>query len=170
MLKEEQPEETREYLFKKVQQARRLQENIRRRNSTLIQITRCILDRQKEFFVTGKKELKPFTMTEAAQQLDLNVSTVSRAVNEKYLQCCYGLYPFSFFFAKGISKEKDFVSAVKVRDQLMGLIGQEDKKNPYSDASLAALLGSQGFAISRRTVAKYREMVGIPDCRGRKEF
>lgn len=170
MLKEEQPKETREYLIKKVQQAQKLQENIRRRNSTLIQITRCILDVQKEFFVTGKKELKPFTMTEAAQQLDLNVSTVSRAVNEKYLQCCYGSYPVSFFFAKGVSKEKDSVSAVKVREQLAGLIEQEDKKTPYSDASLAALLGSQGFAISRRTVAKYREMMEIPDCRGRKEF
>lgn len=170
MLKEVSPGETKDYLWKKVQQAQLLQENIRRRNGTLINITRCILDMQQEFFVTGKKVLRPFTMTDAARQLDLSISTVSRAVNEKYLQCCFGLYPLSFFFAKGVNSKNDSVSAVEIRDQLNRLIDKEDKKKPYSDSALAGLLESKGLEISRRTVAKYREMMGIPDCRGRKEF
>lgn len=170
MLKEVSPGETKDYLWKKVQQAQLLQENIRRRNGTLINITRCILDMQQEFFVTGKKVLRPFTMTDAARQLDLSISTVSRAVNEKYLQCCFGLYPLSFFFAKGVNSKNDSISAVEVRDQLNRLIDKEDKKKPYSDSALAGLLESKGLEISRRTVAKYREMMGIPDCRGRKEF
>ena len=133
-------------------------------------ITKCILDVHQEFFTSGDKALRPFTMTEAAQRLDLSVSTVSRAVNEKYLQCCYGLFPLSFFFAKSISGKDDPVSAVKVRTQLGELIKNEDKKKPYSDSVLAELLAVQGLKISRRTVAKYREMMEIADCRGRKEF
>lgn len=170
MMKGECPEETKEYLCQKLGQARKLQENIRRRNTTLMDITKCILEVHQEFFTSGDKALRPFTMTEAAQQLDLSVSTVSRAVNEKYLQCCYGLFPLSFFFAKSISGKDDCVSAVKVRTQLGELIKNEDKKKPYSDSALAELLAGQGLKISRRTVAKYREMMEIADCRGRKEF
>ena len=106
----------------------------------------------------GEQSLRPFRLKDAAQKLSVHESTVSRAIRDKHLQCCWGTYPLSFFFSRGIMQE------------LKRLIDEEDKKKPHNDQQLSELLTEQGYDISRRTVAKYRESMGIPNSRGRKQF
>ena len=101
MMQTEEDQEVRAYLSRQIKRAQEMQEYIGKRKATLISLTKCIVDIQKDFFIHGGSNIRPFSMTEAAQMLRMNVSTVSRAVNDKYLQCCWGLYPLAFFFRKG---------------------------------------------------------------------
>lgn len=176
MLKSTDSSEVQEYLLNKVNQVKHLQEYIGKRNTTLLNLSRCIVDAQIDFFLYGKKALKPFRMSEAAKILEVHESTISRAVKSKYLQCCWGLYPLSYFFQKGFSDSHTSenvnagVATVHIKEELKRIIDTEDKKKPYSDQKIATLLEQRGMQISRRTVAKYRESLGIPSGTGRKEF
>ena len=166
----ETDKEVRVYLKKKLDQAELIRENIRKRNDTLSRLTVCLVRHQQDFFRTGNRSLlKPYQMTEAAEELDVHTSTVSRAVKDKFLQCAWGIYPLGFFFARSITRDEDAsVSAEHVRNLLEELIRNEDKTRPFSDQQLALLLEKQGVEIARRTVAKCRTSMRIPDCRGRK--
>ncbi len=163
--------EVRSYLKKKLDQAELIRDNIRKRNDTLSRLTVCLVRHQQDFFRTGNKALlKPFQMTEAAEELDIHTSTVSRAVKDKFLQCTWGIFPIGFFFARSITRDDDSsVSTEQVRERLAELIRNENKKKPFSDQELSLLLEKQGIEIARRTVAKCRMTMGIPDCRGRRE-
>ena len=111
-----------------------------------------------------------------AESLEIHESTVSRAVRQKYLQCTWGIFPLSHFFAKAACTDESApqvqteATASDVKRALAELVAAEDHKKPYSDRVLAEQLGSQGFVISRRTVAKYREQLGIPGAAGRREY
>lgn len=120
----------------------------------------------------GKQSLRPFRLKDAAQKLSVHESTVSRAIRDKHLQCCWGTYPLSFFFSRGIMQEEEQgqVATFAIKQELKRLIDEEDKKKPHNDQQLSELLTEQGYDISRRTVAKYRESMGIPNSRGRKQF
>lgn len=166
------PKEVQQYLSEKVKQIEQVQSSIAKRSSTLLELTKCLVAEQEDFFMYGKGHLRPYRMRDAAEALQVHESTVSRAVKEKYLQCCWGIFPLGYFFSKGFYKEesKENIATDQIKEKLQELIGGEDKKKPLSDQKLANLLNEAGVEISRRTVAKYRESLGIPDCRGRKEF
>lgn len=172
MLRSDCGDEVKEYLHQKVSQVRQVQDCIVRRGSTLLNLARCIVEVQKGFFLFGEQSIRPFRLKDAAQKLDVHESTVSRAIKDKYLQCCWGTYPLSFFFSKGVrqEEEQEAVATFSIKNELRQLIGEEDKKKPYNDQKLSELLTERGFEISRRTVAKYRESMGIPNSRGRREF
>lgn len=169
MMQTEEDQEVRAYLSKQIKKAQEMQEYIGKRKATLISLTKCIVDFQKDFFIHGGSSIKPFSMTEAAQMLRMNVSTVSRAVNDKYLQCCWGLYPLAYFFPKGTGVGQETkISTEQIKQKIRLLLEAEDKGQPYSDQKLSEILKQEGILISRRTVAKYREAMLIPDCRGRR--
>lgn len=172
MYQTSEDESVKDYLKEKITQIEQMRDAITRRHSTLLELSRCILDVQKEFFLYGEDELHPFRMKDAAERLDVHESTISRAVRDKYLQCCWGIYPLSYFFSKALNQNDDesSVSTNKVKRQLEQYIKYEDKQHPYSDQKLAELFEEEEIKISRRTIAKYREEMGIPNCRGRKDF
>ena len=127
----------------------------------MMNLVNCIVKEQQEFFQKGEMYLRPFRMSEAAKLLSMHESTISRAIKNKYLQCCWGTYPFSYFFPKGLQNaDEEAVASLHVK---------EDKKHPLSDQQMADLFAKRGTKISRRTVAKYREELGFANCRERKE-
>ena len=110
-------------------------------------------------------------LADVAEELGIHASTVSRAVQEKYLQCDRGVFPLHGFFSKAMAKtEEGTVSADSIKERLKTIIGEEDKRKPLSDRELTEKLVAEGIQISRRTVAKYREAMGIPGAGGRKEY
>lgn len=170
MLREEPSGETREYILQKLRQAEWAVQCVNRRESTLLETARLIVDAQKDFFLLPGRRLKPLRMVDIAQQMQVHESTVSRAVKEKYLQCDKGVFLLADFFVKAMGDKGGNISTDDVRCRLAELISAEDKKKPLSDRELAEQLSAEGFSISRRTVAKYREAMGVPGAAGRKEF
>lgn len=163
--------ETKEYLSEKLRQIEQVQEHITRRNSTLMELAKYLLDKQEPFFRYGEREIRPLRMKDAAEVIGVHESTISRAVRDKYLQCPWGIYPLNFFFSAGVSNEdNEQISNRKIKTAIRELVEEEDKKNPVSDQRLCDLLKNQGISVSRRTVAKYREDLGIGSTRERKEW
>lgn len=172
MLKTNCSKEVKDYLFDKFRQAEEIQACIQKRGSTLMSLAKCIVNVQRDFFMTGENSLKTFHLYEAAEVIGCHESTVSRALKDKYLQCCWGIYPLSFFFPKGLGNQyaSPHMTTLKVKEKLKEVIEQEDKEKPYSDKKITELLNAGGIDISRRTVVKYREEMNIPNSRGRKNF
>lgn len=163
--------QVKEYLTGKLRQAKWVMRSVEQRRSTLLSCANCIVERQEAFFRRGPGHLKPMTLADVAQVLEVHESTVSRAVKDKYLQCAHGVFPLGYFFSRALSAAGgDSVSAEQARTALKQLIDGEDKKKPLSDQKLCQLLSDQGIEISRRTVAKYRDELGIPSTTGRKEY
>lgn len=160
----------REYLYQKFQQADWVNKCLEQRNATLLKITRQIIVNQKNFFLNGPDHLKAVTQTELSRQIGLNNSTVSRAIRQKYLECFWGVYPLKYFFSTK-NVDNDFtVTNSQIRKKLQQLILEEDKFHPLSDQKIASLFEKDGMHIARRTVAKYRMELGIPDTSKRKLF
>ena len=163
-------EKTKEYLTKKLKQAEWVMQCIRKRESTLLETARCIADRQQDFFLNRDGELSPLRMADVAEALSCHESTVSRAVQGKYIQCERGVFPMHYFFSTALGGEGEkAVSAESVKNRLKKLIEAEDRKKPLSDRALTEQLEREGIRISRRTAAKYRESMGIPTASGRKQ-
>ena len=158
------------YIKDKVQAATQLIQCIERRKSTLYQVTQVIIEQQKEFWQKGVSHLKPLTLADVAKALDMNISTVSRATSGKYLQTPRGTYSFAYFFASGLSSKHQDVSSTSVKNVIKGLIDSEEPKKPLSDAKLTETMAKDGIKVSRRTVTKYREELGIPSSRHRKRY
>lgn len=163
------------YIKDKVRQAEWACHCVDQRNKTLYLLTEEIVRVQSAFFENGKSAMAVLTQKSAAEKLGVNESTISRAVREKYLQCRFGIFPLQYFFSRGSGTEKVHQteaggSAEAIKEQMRHLIEKENKKKPYSDRILAELLEKEGVKISRRTVAKYREAMGMPDASGRKLF
>ena len=168
MLRKGANAETEKYIAEKLKQAEWALQCISRREATLRQTAEVIVCRQADFFSGG--QLKPLRLTDVAEELNVHVSTVSRAVKEKYLQCGRGVFPLSAFFSTAVQTAEGTVSAESIRERLKALIQLEDKKKPFSDRELTEKLTAEGVQISRRTVAKYREAMGIAGASGRKSF
>jgi len=128
------------------------------------------VERQERFFRQGAGHLQPLTLADVAAEAGIHESTVSRAVKDKYIQCVHGVFPMSHFFGRALPAGGDGVSSEQVKVAIRALVEDEDKKKPLSDQKLCQLLAVQGFVLSRRTVAKYRDEMGIPSTSGRKEF
>ena len=164
LLRDTEDKEVRDYLTGKANQAKWVVKSIDQRRSTLLQCAQRVAQRQESFFRKGPGFLRPLTMGEVAQAVGIHESTVSRAVKDKYLQCDWGVYPLSYFFSRSLGEDNASPEGAKVL--LKRLVGQEDK--PLSDQKLCEEMARQGCVISRRTVAKYREELGIPNASGRK--
>lgn len=161
-------EEEREYFKTKLSQARWVIQCVSKRNEFLLMCAEAIAREQTAFFQGQSNYILPITMTQLADQLDVSPSTISRAVNEKYISCCHGTFPMSYFFSTAVNKEVD-ASKSEVISVLQELIEMESKEKPYSDQQLAEQLTQRGFSISRRTVAKYRGEFSIPSATMRRK-
>ena len=172
MLREGTNAEAEEYISEKLKQAEWALQCISRRESTLQQVAECIVRRQHIFFREPHGQLAPLRLADVAEELGIHESTVSRAVKEKYLQCDRGVFQLHDFFSKAMAKteESGTVSADSIKDRLKTIIDGENKNKPFSDRELTEKLVDEGIQISRRTVAKYREAMGIAGASGRKAY
>ena len=171
LLNETENQEAVRYIKDKLDSARKIQACVDQRRDTLQELGALILKRQIDFFKNGREFLKPLTQKEAAQEMEVSPSTVSRAVKDKYLQCPWGTYPLSFFFSVGGSETEGAKETPEsIKACIQKFIQEENKKKPYSDRILTEKLRETGISISRRTVAKYREALGIGDALSRKVF
>ncbi|MCZ2472803.1 RNA polymerase factor sigma-54 [Aquirufa ecclesiirivi] len=145
---------------------------IQQRQGTLLKTMHSIVAQQYDFFLTGDdSSLKPMKMKEIAALIEMDVSTVSRVVSAKSVQTDFGIYPLKYFFSEGITHESgEDVSTREVKNILRDIIEQEPAHEPYPDETLELLLAEKGFVVKRRTVAKYREQLGIPVARLRKNL
>lgn len=161
--------ETRQYIRKKVESARWFISSIYQRKITMLKVMEAIIEKQREFFEKGPEYIKPLIMREIAEMIDMDISTVSRVANGKYVQMDYGVYELKFFFNERIENEDgEEISTRKIKNRIKEIIEDEDPKKPLSDDKLSALLKSEGFPIARRTVAKYREQLQVPVARLRR--
>jgi RNA polymerase sigma-54 factor len=162
---------TREFIGTNLRNARWLLDAVRQRHATLLRVIKVVVEAQREFFEQGPQALKPLPMTLVADQLGIHVATVSRAVNEKYLQTPRGIFPLRMFFSGGTETEDgEAMSWAAVQAKLQEIIDAEDKNKPLSDDALAEELKKAGIDIARRTVAKYRNQLNIPSARQRREY
>lgn len=145
---------------------------LRQRQETLFDTMRIIVNRQKEFFLTGDEStLKPMVLKDIAQIRGTDISVISRATANKYVMTQWGIFPLKLFFNEGLQHESgEEVSSREIQSLLKNVISEENKRKPYSDEQLCAILRKNGYEIARRTVAKYREKLSIPVARLRKEF
>lgn len=159
------------YAKEKVDRAQGFIDAIKQRRHTLYITMKAIIDWQRRFFQEGdESELRPMILKDIADKTGLDISTISRVSNVKYAQTKWGTFPLRFFFSDGYTTEDgEEMSTRKIKIALKELIDQEDKQHPMSDDILAEKMKEQGFPIARRTVAKYREQMGVPVARLRKE-
>ena len=163
--------ETYKFLREKFESAKWFIACIQQRRETLMKIMRAILERQYEFFEKGPKLLKPMIYKDIAEEIMMDISTISRVVNGKYVQSPMGIHELKYFFSEGLSTDSgEEVSNKHIRERLKEIIEAEDKKAPHSDDKLAELLNGEGIHIARRTVAKYREQLKLPVARLRKQM
>ena len=163
--------EVRDFVRKHLESASALIDAIKFRRDRLKLVAERIVERQADFFEIGPEGLKVLRMSELADELECDPSTISRTVAGKYVQTPRGIFPMRYFFTGGTeSSSGESTSWDSVKTSVQKLIEEEDKKNPYNDDQVAALLNERGIDISRRTVAKYRQQLGIPSSRQRKEF
>ena len=163
--------ETRQFLKNKYESARWFINSINQRRDTLSKVMYAIIEVQEDFFKYGEGNLKPMILQDIAEIIDMDISTVSRVVNGKYVQTDFGVYELKYFFSEGLETESgDEISNKEVKAIIEGIVGQEDKKKPLSDQKIADRLEERGFKIARRTVTKYREQLSIPVARLRKQI
>jgi len=146
-----------DFARKRVQNALMIIKGIESRKTLLKNILKYLVENQKEFFVHGKKYIKPILIKDIAGVLNVHISTVSRAVQNKYVETPVGIFPMRFFFTSGIGE----YSRTSIKEKIKELIDTEEKANPYTDDQIVILLGQQNIKLSRRTVAKYREEMNI---------
>ena len=165
-------EEANRFVKDKYESAATFIKMLKQRQVTLFSIMRAILERQKQFFLTEDESLlRPMVLKDIASDTGYDLSVVSRATSGKYVMTQGGIYPLKFFFNQGIRHESgEDVSSREIQSALKEIIEGEDKKKPYSDEVLCTLLNKRGYEIARRTIAKYRERMGFPVARLRKEL
>ncbi|MFV0346210.1 MAG: RNA polymerase factor sigma-54 [Bacteroidales bacterium] len=165
-------EESFNYVKRKIDEAQWFIDALNQRNQTLMVTMSQIIDFQKEYFLTGDEaKLKPMVLKTVAETTGLDISTISRVSNSKYIQTYFGTYPVKYFFSEGIMNDDgEEISSRKIKSILQECVNNEDKKKPLTDEKLTEILKEQNFNIARRTVAKYREQLDIPVARLRKEL
>ena len=167
-----QGHETMQFVKHKIDSAKWFISAIKQRHTTLMQTMQTILDYQTEYFKNGDtSQLKPMILKDVADRTGLDVSTISRVVNSKYVQTHFGILSLKTLFSEAMTTESgDEVSSHEIKQILKQYVDNEDKRHPMTDEALMDELNKQGYQIARRTVAKYREMLGIPVARLRKEM
>ena len=167
-LKEQADEETKVYLKEKLQQFEWLSKTLGQRKDTILEVGKIIVQHQSAFFEDKQGALKPLMLKDVAKQLDVHESTISRAVNGKYIETDFGVFELRGFFVNKVND--DDTSADEVKQLIATLVKEEDKRKPLSDQKIVELLAEKEQKISRRTVAKYRDALKIPSSSKRKRF
>ena len=160
------------FIKQKLDSAKWFIEAIKQRNQTLIMTMSAIVNFQKEYFLSGdEKKIRPMILKDIAEEITMDISTISRVANSKYVDTPYGTKLIKSFFSEGIKNSKgENISTIEVKKTLENIIDNEDKKKPLTDDQLTKLLNNKGYPIARRTVAKYREMIGVPVARLRRKL
>jgi RNA polymerase sigma-54 factor len=158
------------YVKEKINQAIFLIKSIEQRKSTLYKVLECLIDKQKDFFIFGRQQIKPLTLKEVSEKVNLHESTVSRAIKDKYILTSYGTIKIKDLFATGLSANNDDMATVQVKNEIKRIVDQEDRSKPLSDQIISSILADKNMKISRRTVAKYREELGIKASSMRKRL
>jgi len=163
--------ETKQFLKSKFESARWFINSIQQRRQTMMLVMHEIVHQQEDFFRLGEGHLKPMILKNIAEVIRMDISTISRVVNGKYVQTDFGVYELKYFFSEGLATDDGSeVSNKEVKAIIDGIISDEDKKKPLSDQRIATILSDKGVHIARRTVTKYREQMGTPVARLRKEI
>ena len=160
------------FIKQKLDAAKWFIEAINQRNQTLLITMKTIMDFQKKYFLTGdESNLKPMILKDIAEKIDMDISTISRVANSKYVDTPYGIKLIKSFFSEGITNDKGIeVSTIEIKKELQSIIDNENKSKPFTDDELTKKINEKGYPIARRTVAKYREMIGAPVARLRKKL
>jgi RNA polymerase sigma-54 factor len=171
LLNPDTPDETREYIKRKLNSAQWLIDSIQQRRGTLTRVAQAIVDHQTEFVDKGPEAIEPLKMQQIADKVGVHVTTVSRAVDDKWIQTPRGIFPLRRFFVGGtVAADGEEVAWDTVRLKLQEIIDHEDKQHPLSDEALVKELDKHGFQIKRRTVTKYRKAMDIPSSRQRRDW
>ncbi|MHB8903475.1 MAG: RNA polymerase factor sigma-54, partial [Thermoguttaceae bacterium] len=171
MLRSDDSAEAREFIKRKLNSAQWLIESIEQRRSTLTKVSQAIVDHQTEFLDKGLEAIEPLKMQQIADKVGVHVTTVSRAVDDKWIQTPRGIFPLKRFFCGGtMSADGEEVAWDTVRLKLQEIVDGEDKNHPFSDDQLVTELGKHGITVARRTVTKYRKAMNIPSSRQRRNW
>ena len=163
--------ETKNFLKSKFESARWFINSISQRRQTMPAVMQAIVSQQEDFFRLGQGNLRPMILKDIAEIIRMDISTISRVVNGKYVQCDFGVFELKHFFSEGLSTDSgEDVSNKEVKSIIERIISEENKNKPLSDQHIAKMLEKKGFQIARRTVTKYREQLGVPVARLRKEI
>ena len=160
------------FVKQKLDSARWFIDAIKQRQNTMLLTMNAILEYQKEYFYDGDEtKMRPMILKDIADMTNLDISTISRVVNSKYIQTHFGIFPLKYFFSEGMQTDSgEEVSTREIKKILQNCIQAEDKRKPLTDDKLSAILNEKGYQIARRTVAKYREQLGLPVARLRKQL
>jgi len=160
------------FIKQKLDAAKWFIDAINQRNQTLLLTMKAIMDFQKDYFLSGdESDLKPMILKDIAEKIGMDISTVSRVANSKYVDCPYGIKLIKSFFSEGITNNQGIeVSTIEIKKELKEIIEKENKAKPLTDDQLTKIINQKGYPIARRTVAKYREMIGFPVARLRKKL
>ncbi|WP_061809794.1 RNA polymerase factor sigma-54 [Rossellomorea vietnamensis] len=173
-MKDHPDKEVQTYLQEKEQDFRWLLQSLRQRKQTILKVGKILAEKQKSFFLEGPSAIQPLTLKQVADEIDVHESTISRAVKGKYMQTPFGIFELKYFFTSAIRSVKledsEAASARTVKNELQKLIDEEDKKKPLSDQKIVNLLLDKGYDVSRRTIAKYRDQMGITSSTMRKRY
>lgn len=165
------PKGTRDFARKQIEAATALIDAITFRKNRLLEVVEAIVQKQREFFDVGPQGLKVFRMSDLAMELGCDPSTISRTVADKYMQTPRGIFPLRYFFTGGTETEDgESMGWDRVKTRVREIVDAEDHRHPLSDDQIAVLLKKEGIEISRRTVAKYRQQLDIPNARQRRQF
>ena len=170
--KDKELKQTVSFVKQKLDAAKWFIDAIKQRQNTLLRTMKAIIEYQYDFFMEGDEQLlKPMILKDIADRIEMDISTVSRIANSKYIQTEFGIYPLKYFFSEALTTSSgEDVSSREVKSLLKSVIDEEDKKKPLSDEKLEKIMKEKGYNIARRTVAKYREQLNIPVARLRKEI
>jgi len=163
------PKEDKQFLMEKLRSAVGLLKSLDQRNRTIYRVTETLLHLQRDFFERGVEHLKPLTLKDVASTLDLHESTVSRVTSNKFLSCEHGVFCFRYLFSSALHSGLGSISSTSVKSTIKKIVTEEDSLKPLSDQQVAEILRKTGIVIARRTVAKYREEMGIPSQAQRKK-
>jgi len=169
--KEHTPKETRDYIRQRLESARWLINSIHQRRMTIQRVLEAIVRRQRDFFDKGKEYIKPMILKDIADDIGMDISTVSRVTSGKYVQTEHGVFELKYFFSEKMeTAQGEEVSNKVIKDRIRQIIEHEDPKKPLNDQKIAEMLNQEGFLVARRTVAKYREQMMIPVSRLRRRI
>jgi RNA polymerase sigma-54 factor len=160
-----------EYIQNKLRSAQWLIRSIDQRRKTIVKVTECIVEKQREFFDRGIDHLRPMILRDIAEAVGMHESTISRVTSNKYVHTPRGLFELKYFFNSAIRREnQDDIASESVKQAIKKIIAEEDTRSPHSDQRIVEILAQQDIVIARRTVAKYREMLGILSSSKRRKF
>ena len=172
ILDETNDEKTKDFLKQKLEQAKWFIESLEKRNETLLKVMSAIAEIQKTYFISGEdKDLKPMKLADISEKVQLDISTISRVTNSKYLEASFGTFLLKELFSEAYRKDNgEIISTKEIKNKLIEIIESENKEHPFTDENLCKLLGEDDYNIARRTVAKYRDELKIPTARNRRSL